>query len=128
MKNIIISGIILFLAISCVTSKNQEGSDNKNSVLVDSTEYKITIIDTEFDTWYLKNFSPAKDHSNEYYRSKNQIGVGNWNNYYNQGQYNRVIENYIQYDYAVDYGMEVNRTLFWYFRFVEDQYRIRLLH
>lgn len=128
MKNLIILMFILLFAFSCVTSKKSGGPDKKNSVQVDSTEYKITIIDTGFDTWFLKNFSPSKDHSNEFYRSKNQLGVSNWNNYFNKGQYTRVVENYIYYDFAVDYGMEVNRTLFWYFRYIEDQYRIRILH
>ena len=94
--------------------------------MIDSTEYEITIIDNEFDLWYQLNYSPAKDYSNEYYRSKNQIGVINWNDYYNRNRHSRVIENYLYYDSSVDYGLEVNRKLFWYFKFIEENYRIRL--
>jgi hypothetical protein len=128
MKKLIIPLFILLLAWSCSPSLKTGSSDKHSVIKIDSTEYEITIIDPEFDTWYLLNFSPGKDYSNEYYRGKNQVGAGNWNDYFNRGRYQRVIENYIYYDYAVDYGIEVNRKLYWYFKYTEDRFRMRLLH
>ena len=128
MKKLLFTLIILMFAWSCTSSRNTESVPKSSTVSIDSTEYEITIIDTEFDTWYLMNYSRSKDFSNDYYRSKNHLGVNNWNDYFNRGRYGRVIENYIYYQYSIDYGIEVNRKLFWYFKFVEEKYRIRLLN
>lgn len=92
----------------------------------DSTEYEVVIIDIGFDQWYLTNYSEAKDRSNEYYRYKNQVAIANWNDYYHLGRYDRVIESYIDYRPNIDYGIEVNRKLFWYFKYVKSKYGINL--
>jgi hypothetical protein len=92
----------------------------------DTTEYEIIIVDIGFDTWYLTNYSEAKDRSNEYYRYKNMVAVANWNDYYHLGRYDRVIESYIDYRPGIDYGIELNRKLFWYFKYVKSEYGINL--
>jgi hypothetical protein len=127
MKNLILPVLILLLAWSCSPSQKAESSTRNNTIAIDSTEYDITIIDMEFDTWYLMNYSPSKDFSNDYYRTKNHIGVSNWNSYFDRGKYQRVVGNHIFYDYPVDYGIDVNRKLYWYFKYIEDKYDIRLL-
>jgi len=128
MKKLLFPVFVLLLAWSC-SSVRKTGSSDKHSVIVsDSTEYEITIIDPDFDTWYLMNFSQSKDYSNQFYRSKNQVAVNNWNNYFNRNRYHRVIDNYIFYDSSVDYGIEVNRKLYWYFKYTEDKFRIRLFN
>jgi len=127
MKKLLFPVFILLIIWACTPSQ-KTGSVSKNKVVqIDSMEYEITIIDYDFDNWYLLNYSPSKDYSNEYYRSKNHIGVGNWNDYFARGKYSRVIENNIYYNYSTDYGIEVNRKLFWYFKFIEETYHIRLL-
>jgi len=127
MKNFIIPIFALLLAWSCSPTKDAGNAEKSRSVQIDSTEYEITIIDSGYDTWYLTNFSPAKDRSNDYYRIQNQVGVSNWNDYVNSSRYQRVIENYIYFDFSKDYGIDVNRKLYWYFKYIEDNYRIRLL-
>ena len=92
----------------------------------DSSGYEILIIDPRFDQWYLLNYSPTKDYSNDYYRSKNLAAVTNWDEYYHTGRYNRVIDSSIDYWPNIDYGIEVNRKLYWYFKYVQNNYRIRL--
>jgi len=92
----------------------------------DSTGYEVIIIDLRFDQWYLINYSPAKDYSNEYYRNKNLVAVANWNDFYRRGRYSLVIESDINYQPNIDYGIEVNRKLYWYFKYVYDTYGIRL--
>jgi len=94
----------------------------------DSTEYEIRIIDPQFDQWYIINYSPAKDYSKEYYRSKNFVGVTNWNNYYTSGRYNRIIISLLDYRPDVDYGIDVDRKLYWYFRYIESECGIPLLN
>lgn len=127
MKKLILPFFILLLACSCSPSQKTGSSDRHSTIKSDSTEYEITIIDPEFDNWYLMNFSAGKDYSNEFYRSKNQTAVITWNDYYTRNRYHRVIENYIFYNNSVDYGIEVNRKLYWYFKYIEDTFRIRLL-
>ena len=128
MKHLIIPMFFLLLAWSCSTSQKSGSSDKSTSIVIDSTEYEIIIIDNEFDIWYLMNFSPGKDHSNEYYSSKNHGGITAWNDYYTRNRHHHVIENYIFYNNSTDYGIDVNRKLYWYFKYVEETFRIRLIH
>lgn len=128
MKKLIFPFFFLLVVWSCSPSQKNGSSERHSTIKSDSTEYEITIIDNEFDHWYLLNFAPSKDYSNEYYRSKNQIGVINWNDYFTRNRYHRVIEDYIFYNNSVDYGIEVNRKLYWYFKYIEDTYKISLFH
>jgi hypothetical protein len=120
-------GIMGVLVWACSPVKDASKSSatlTQNSQ--DSTEYEILIIDSKFDQWYSFNYSPAKDYSNDYYRTKNLIAVGNWNDYYRAVRYSQVIDSYIDYRPDIDYGIEVNRKLFWYFKYINNNYKIRL--
>ena len=126
MKQFFFIGIMALLAWACSPAREAAKTSArlvKNSQ--DSTEYEILIIDPHFDEWYLLNFTPAKDYSNDYYRSKNLVAVANWNDYYRSGRYSPVIDSYIDYWPVTDYGIEVNRKLYWYFRYIRETYRIR---
>ncbi len=127
MKKLLIPLFVLLLAWACSPSQKISSSGKPPVIKNDSTEYGIIIIDLGFDHWYLMNFSQAKDYSNQYYQSKNQVGVSNWNDYFTRNRYPRAIDSSIEYDYSVDYGIEVNRKLFWYFKYAEDKFKIRLL-
>lgn len=128
MKKLLIFGMLVFAGWACTQQREISQSQSElSSVSIDSTEYQIIIIDPEFERWFLLNYSPALDRSNEYYRTFNSIGVSNWNDYLNRGRYSRVIGSYIHYNSALDYGMDVNRQLYWYFKYIEEDYRIRLL-
>jgi hypothetical protein len=120
-------GIIALLIWAC--SPVKEASKTSATVThdsLDSTGYELLIIDPHFDQWYLINYAPEKDHSNDYYRNKNLIAVANWNDYYRTGKYGGVIDSYIDYWPGIDYGIEVNRKLFWYFKFIKEYYGIHL--
>ena len=128
MKNLIIGVFVLFIAWSCAPSHQVAATAKPPVIKADSTEYEVIVIDPEFDHWYLIHFTPAKDYSNSYYRAKNQVGVSNWNDYFIRSLYPKIIDSSIVYDNSIDYGIEVNRVLFWYFKYYEDQFKIRLLH
>jgi len=128
MKKLLFSMFVLLVAWSCSPSQKAVSSGKKPIIKIDSTEYEIIVIDPEFDHWYLLNFSITKDRSNEYYRSKNQLGVNNWNDYFIRNLYPNLIDSSIVYDFSIDYGIDVNRTLYWYFKYYEDKFGIRLLH
>lgn len=126
MKKLIFLLLIAVAFGSCKTLQNISKSDSSTSVSIDSTEYQITIIDPGFDQWYTMRYSPAKELSNDIYRSKNTFAVNNWNAYFTQGRYSRVINSYIQYIYSTDYGIEVNRKLYWYFVYINETFHIPL--
>ena len=134
MKKLIFSMLVLLAAWSCSPSKKTGATDRQliiksdSTIKSDSIEYEILIIDPQFQNWYLMNYSPAKDFSNEYYRNKNQFAVSTWNEYYTSARYKNVIENHISYDNSVDYGIDVNRQLHWYFRYTEETFNIRLFY
>ena len=50
----------------------------------------------------------------------------NWNDYYRSGRYSLIIESLIDYQPDVDYGIEVDRELYWYFMYISSTYKIRL--
>jgi hypothetical protein len=127
MKPLSFIGMMALLVWSCSPVKN---TAKTSATLVqnsqDSTEYEIYISDLHFDQWFQLNYSEAKDHQNDYYRSKNQVAVANWNDHYRNGRYIDVIDSYINYEPQIDYGIEVNRKLYWYFKYVQENYKVRL--
>ena len=127
MKNIFVFSILVLVVCACNTPRKTAKQSAGKIEISDSTEYEITIIDPDFDLWYMMNFSPAKDRTNEFYRSKNLIAVNNWNDYFLRGRYQHAIDYNINYSPATDYGIEVNRKLYWYFKYIEDKSNIRLL-
>lgn len=127
MKRSILNGIIALLVWACSpVNEASKTSATLTKSSQDSTEYEILIIDSQFDHWYMINYSPAKDHSNDYYRNKNLIAAANWNDYYRTGRYSQFIDTYIDYRGNIDYGIEVNRKLYWYFKYIRDSYKIRI--
>ena len=112
---------------SCSSNKNTtKTSAVLTQIEQDSTEYELIVIDNHFDQWYQLNYSEAKDRSEDYYRSKNLFAVQTWNEFYRLGKYPDVIDSYINYQPQLDYGIELNRKLFWYFKYVEDYYKVNL--
>jgi hypothetical protein len=122
-------GMIALLIWGCSPVKQAlKTSATLKHTVQDSTEYEIQIIDPQFDQWYVFNYSPAKDYSKEYYQGKNLVGVTNWNYYYTSGRYSRIIISLIDYRPDVDYGIEVDRKLYWYFKYIQSECRIPLFN
>lgn len=127
MRSFVLFALLACFASACGVKKNLNADKTLETVADDSTTYEITFSDPQFERWYQTNFSPAVDRDNSYYQSRNRIGVLNWNDYFVRGKYRRVISSYLPYSPAEDYGIEVNRRLYWYFKFMEESYRIPLL-
>lgn len=124
-------GVIAFLLVvlgACSSQKHiVKITPTTKADVNDSTEYELVVLDPPFETWYLTNYSPAKDHSYEYYHSWNNQYVTDWNYHYMAGKFPGVFENYIDYDYNVDYGIDLNRKLYYYFRYVETYLKVPIL-
>ena len=128
MKKLLLFGIVLFAAWSCTQQREMTQSQKSQAGIVsDDTEYNILIIDPDFDRWYMMRYSVSMDRSNDFYKGMNNLGVQNWNNYYNRGKFPQVIGSYLNYNPSIDYGLDVNRRLYWYFKYIEENFKIRVL-
>ena len=127
MKPVFFISFIVLLVWVCSPARNVTKSSAKlEPGTTDSTQYELIVTDIHFDSWYTMNYSDAKDRTDTYYQSKNLVAASRWNDYYNRGKYINVVDSYFGYQPQIDYGIELNRKLFWYFSFVEEYYRIKL--
>ena len=135
MKNIVyIFVVISFLIFSCGTQNktvaSSENSQDETPVRVanDSLEYEVIIIDPGFYTYLNSVALPESYYSQSFLETRNQIYVTNWNiRAQNPSQFNPLIyQNIIDYQPQIDYGLDVNYKLFWYFQFAQRKYRMRL--
>lgn len=94
----------------------------------DKTEYELEVLDPGFNTWYLTNWNLAKDRSYKYYDTWNDRYVQAWNFKATSPRYAGFFNSTINYDVNEDYGMEVSRKLFYYFKYVETQLGIPILN
>jgi hypothetical protein len=129
MKAVII-GISLLILSGCVTSNRMLAVKDKNLIDIrqeEGEEYELLVLDPGFETWFITTWSPAKDRSPAYYKMWNQRYVNAWNFNATRPHKHRFFDNMIQYDAMADYGMDVERKLYYYFRWVDTQLRIPIL-
>ena len=95
----------------------------------DEEEYELIIIDPGYQSWKATNARPVGFYSPSYYESWNERYVAAWNDKVNQQAYynsaNYPFENKIEYNPNIDYGLELNYELFWYFRYIHNLYGAR---
>lgn len=128
MKRFIFLGVFVLMLAACSTHKpvaKHTFSPVKDHA--DTTTYELIVIDPQFDTWYILHYSEAKDYTDAYYHGKNIMAVVNWNTYYRDGKYRNVVDSNIDYQPQIEYGIEVNRKLYWYFLYVQQEYGIPLM-
>jgi len=92
----------------------------------DTTEYEILIIETGYENWMLTNAKPKWFYTNDYYRNKNQFYVIYWNNRVIETMHKPPFEEMIDYNPTIDFGLDVNYKLYWYFKFIEYKYKVDL--
>jgi len=94
----------------------------------DQTEYELEVLDPGFDTWFLTQWSKAEDRSYKFYDTWNDRYVQAWNYKATTARYGRFFNSTINYDINEDYGMEVSRKLYYYFKYVEKELNIPILN
>lgn len=119
--------ITLFLLAACASQKGIQGTDKSPIVEEDSVSYELVIVEPGFETWYQMNRNPTLDHSQQYYEYWNRIYVDAWNSASFWQHDKRLLGSYINYDSQIDYGMELNRKLFYYFQYVEQVLKIPII-
>ncbi len=122
-------GLFVTACSSTTKTATKEGNPEQEVVRIanDSLEYEIIIMDIGFETYLNTIAKPMNFYSQEYYENKNRFYVTEWNiRAQNPLRYRRnIYENQIEYDFNVDYGLEVNFKLYNYFKFVEHKYNQR---
>jgi hypothetical protein len=93
----------------------------------DQEEYELIVLDPGFDTWFTTTWNPAKDRSVNYYSHWNSQYVSAWNYKASRPHYSDMFDMLINYEPTVDYGMEVERKLYYYFRWVDTKLGIPIL-
>lgn len=134
MKHLKSTIYLLFFSLfifSCGSYPTKNNTNIKEEPVVisnENLEYEIIIIDPGFTVYLNTVARPISYHSKAYLQNKNRIYVPIWNSRVrNPQRFNsNIYENIIEYEPNVDYGLEVNYKLFWYFKFAEQKYKMRL--
>lgn len=130
LKQLLVLIFIGSLLFACGSSPVKNNATKEQPVVIanDSLEYEIIIIDVGF-TQFLNVFAkPENFYSLTYLENKNRIFANVWNERArNPQQYNpNIYENVIDYNSNIRYGLDVNYKLYWYFKFAEQKYKMRL--
>ena len=122
--------ILLTLLAGCAVNQPPAMTTGKNLVDIekDKDQYDVVVLDPGFDTWFSTHWSPAKDHTAQYYHSWNTQYVSAWNYKATNPGYSKFFENTIDYDANTNYGLPVERKLYYYFGFVENKLKIPILN
>ena len=129
MKSVLIFVLSLYLWVGCTSQSRMHQATDKNLIDIkqNEDEYEVMVLDPGFETWFATTWSPAKDRSQEYYSSWNQQYVTEWNYKASRPSTAKFFNDFINYDPTVRYGIDVERKLFYYFRWVETQLGIPIL-
>lgn len=128
MKGIICIIIIIGIASCAVQRKNPMLKEvEQQTAQKDSTEYELISFDSEFDTWYSLKSSPVLDRSNDYYISWNARYIQAWNFKSIQSRTATLFSQPLNIETNKDYGFQINKQLYYYFRFVETELKIQIL-
>jgi hypothetical protein len=124
--------VFIMLLILSMTNLSGYGQEKKNelklqadTVKADSIEYELIVIDQGFENW-LATKPPKQFYSKEYYEHKNRLDVLEWNERYVTARNAELYESYIDYSPDIDYGLDLNYKLYYYFRYFEEKNRVKL--
>jgi hypothetical protein len=125
--------IILFGAsvLICPMCFSETTADTSNLVINstpvnDSNQYKLIVFDPEFDV-YLANQPSVQFYSENYYKTWNIRYISEWNYRYISQANTNIYESSINYEPYIDYGLEVEYRLYYFFRFFEHKNHIVLV-
>jgi hypothetical protein len=119
---------LIVLGYACSTQKSavnvtKDGTEG----LEDSTEYDVETFDLKFEHWYDLNNKPSKYRSQQYYESWNHQYVTAWNAKCARAGKDWNFEPVVGYDPNEDYGFDMNHKLFYYFMYVENVLKIKII-
>ncbi len=126
MKQIVLLSVLIFLSpLLAAQQDTLRFEENVNPE--DSVEYELIVMDPGYEA-FLATQKPMEFYSQHYYESWNHRYVMEWNSRHSQPlAYGGMYETYIDYSPHIDYGLELNYKLYYYFRFFEMKNGVNLL-
>ena len=125
MKNILFLAIFSILIFACTVKKDIVRIDGPIQ-LDDSVQYELIISEPGYDSWMATNSKPEWYHEKAYYRNWNNTYTIEFNSRVRQTNSGHPFVEIINYDPQVDYGLDIDYRLYWYFKYIEHKYNTRL--
>lgn len=97
-----------------------------DSVSMIEVEYDLIVFEPGFEM-FLMSQPPMDYYSTSYYRNWNIHYVQEWNIRSTSNRLVGVYQERIDYNPHVEYGIELEYKLYYFFRFIEDKYKITLI-
>lgn len=117
--------LVLFLLPLFAAAQENETADTLKINGVekgDTLEYELIVFDPGFNSWYNMVQQPMSFYTQDYLEMWNERLVRQWNNQVPATQRSNCLSNtYIDYDPNINYGMELNHKLFYFFRYIDEQ-------
>ena len=123
---LIVIFLVAFQTVGFSQGKKERGVLKADTIAADSLEYRLIVLDPGFETWLITK-PPMNFYSNDYYNMKNRLYVSEWNLRYMTLNQTGLYDNYIDYNPGIDYGIEINYKLYYYFRYFEETNHLTLL-
>lgn len=114
--------IVLFLGIGMqVHAQGDTLRFDPGSESTDSLEYELIVLDPGYESFLV--LQPSMEfYAQFYYEMWNSRYVTEWNyRHMNPMQFGTIYEVYIDYQESIDYGLELNYRLYYYFKFFEKE-------
>lgn len=129
MKRFVFWMVVLILGWACSTQKGvvKVNTVEGKEMTTDSVEYQMETFDAKFETWYQMQNNPSQYRSQSYYETWNKQYVTAWNQNAHDSRKSWFFETIIGYDPTTDYGFELNHKLFYYFQYVENVLKIKIM-
>ncbi len=87
----------------------------------DTIEYELIIFDPGFSYWYVSESRPVSYYGQSYLERWNNILTDQWNQLVHSSRRRDCVpEVYLDYDADIDYGMQFNHKLFYYFKYMHQ--------
>ncbi len=91
----------------------------------DTTEYELIIFDPRFSSWYVRESRPVDFYMESYLKRWNNILTDQWNQLVHSSRRRDCVPQvYLDYDTDIDYGMQFNHKLFYYFKHMHQNCRV----
>jgi hypothetical protein len=131
MKKYYLGVLVLFFVCACATKKNttfDKTTTPNDTIRIanEELEYEIIIIDPGFNGWLPSYARPRNYYSQNFMEQRNRLWVNQWNQNVISSRRQNLFEMTIEYDYATDYGYEVNYLLFNYLTYFQLTNNIQL--
>lgn len=132
MKRLLIFLSVLSFFWACSGPKTAVNSEKAEPEAVkentkDSVSYVMETFDAKFEKWYNLHKSPSLYQKQEFYEKWNRKYVNEWNKKSQLKENSDFFVPIVGYDRKKDYGFAMNHQLFYYFQYVENVLKIKIL-